>query len=498
MTKKTIYERLFDCWPDPRLLIERCEDGYFRVLTANEPACEYFTRSHETLNGRKLDDFLEAANKDHILQAFQVVCTTGTPLPVQVIPVFPDAIRIRSFILNPITDEEGRLMAIDMAARFVNKDETTLVRERDDAMSIFTTVFDSSDIGILVTDHNRRIVRVNAMFTQAFGWDPVDLIGREFTMLIPEGEHEIARRRHDDFEGNTFNERSRELRIIRKCGDLATVIATSGIIELTGGRKFRLSTLVDITQLKKIERDLRIAKELADTANQAKSSFLANMSHELRTPLNAIIGFSDLMIAGTLGPVENTHYREYLGDIKFSALHLLDIINDVLDMSKIEAGEMKLTAQPTDISSLVDEVIRLMRNRATEAGVMLKCEIPEGLPPIGIDQRMIRQVLLNLLSNAIKFSMGRGHVTVSLAQTPDFMLVSVADQGIGIPREKLEEVLKPFGQVQDPRINGGQGTGLGLPLAASMVELHGGKLNITSKPDQGTTVTFSLPWEGQR
>lgn len=493
MPLKSIYQRLFEGWPEPRLLIEEDGDGFYRVHQANRAACEYFSQMPGSLDGKLLDEFLEAGNKDHIIQSFEVCFQSGLPVTVQVIPVLPGGIRMRSFFLNPLKDDSGKSIMLDMAARLPVSDEDALRRERDDAMSIFASIFDASDVGIVVTDHHRRIVRVNNMFCKTYDWDPIDLIGQEFTVLIPPDEHDVARRRHDDFMGDVFVEKSRELKILRKDGHLSNVIASSGVIELSGKRKFRISTVVDITYLKQIERDLRHAKEEADTANQAKSAFLANMSHELRTPLNAIIGFSDLMVTGTLGEISIPPYKEYLGDIKFSATHLLSIINDVLDMSKIEAGHMQLDRKSAEISSLLDEVSRLMRARAKESNITLELRMPERMPPLNIDQRMLRQVFLNLLSNAIKFSHQGGVVNLVARLDGDWLSIDVIDQGIGIPTDKLEEALRPFGQVSDPRVNKGQGTGLGLPLARAMIELHGGTLNIVSIPDKGTTVTCTLP-----
>ncbi|NBX66251.1 MAG: PAS domain S-box protein [Proteobacteria bacterium] len=489
----SIYQRLFEGWPEPRLLVDKNSAGLYCVHKCNRAGSHYFSQSEQSLEGQVIEKLIDAGSYAHVLRAFEVCWSSKMPVSVQLIPAVKGEIRLRSFFFNPLMDGE-KVVAIDVAARLPAIDDENLRRERDDAMSIFASVFDASDVGILVTDHHRRIVRVNDTFCKTFGWQPIDLVGFEFTKLIPESEHDVARKRHDDFMGNMFVEKSRELKIKRGDETLANVIATSGIIELSGNRKFRISTVVDISYLKKIEKDLRKSKEIADAASHAKSTFLANMSHELRTPLNAIIGFSDLMIAGTLGQIENKNYREYLGDIKFSALHLLDIINDVLDMSKIEAGQMKIFPQRTDVEPIVDEAVRLMRARATEAGVMLKTEIASGLPAVNIDQRMIRQVLLNLLSNAVKFSTGRGSVMVKAGRDAEgFVSISVIDQGIGIPEEKLSDVMLPFGQVQDPRVNAGQGTGLGLPLARTMVELHGGSLNISSKLDVGTTVSFTLP-----
>mgnify|MGYP000375870395 CR=1 FL=1 len=491
---KSIYQRLFESWPEPRLIIIRNDDGMFRVEFANTLACDYFMQPHGGLDGQLLDPLLDAANKHHIIQSFDVCFSSGLPIQIQVIPMLPDGVRMRAFYLNPLKDDDGKVVAIDMGARLTASSEDLLRRERDDAISIFTSIFDASDVGIVVTDHHGRIVRVNTTFCFNYGWDPIDLIGYEFIKLLPEDDHAFARKRHDEFMTDAPIEKSREIKIISKKGDTHNVIASSGVIELSGTRKFRISTVVDITNLKKVEQDLRKAKEVADAASHAKSAFLANMSHELRTPLNAIIGFSDLMVTGTLGPVENPHYLEYLNDIRFSARHLLSIINDVLDMSKIEAGHMKLDIEPADMAGLLEEAARLLRAKAQESSVSLETRISDDVRAVSVDARMIRQVLLNLISNAVKFSPKGGRVVISAKKDgDDSVLLMVEDSGIGIPADKIQEVLQPFGQVSDPRINKGQGTGLGLPLARAMMELHGGSLSIASQPEKGTTVTCRLP-----
>jgi PAS domain S-box-containing protein len=493
MPTQNLLDAMFEEWPVPRLIIVRDEAGIFRVQRANPMAEKYFEQKRGALDGAMLDELLDTANKDHIINAFSVCFESAMGLNVQVIPVLPGGIRIQGFYLNPVKAGEGQVVAIDMAGRLPASDHDALRRERDDAMSIFASVFEASDVGIVVTDHHGRIVRVNTTFCKTYGWEPIDLIGQEFVMLIPPEDHEIAWARHNDFMQKTFVERSRELKVVKKNGGLAHVIASSGVIELSGARKFRVSTVVDITHIKQVERDLRRAKEVADAASTAKSAFLANMSHELRTPLNAIIGFSDLMVNGTLGPIQNDHYREYIGDIKFSATHLLSIINDVLDMSKIEAGHMKLDAQKSDIVPLLEETARLMRARALETEVALELNIAQTLKPVMVDARLIRQVLLNLLSNAIKFSHPGGKICLCAKPDGEWLVIQVKDDGIGIPADKVDEVMRPFAQVLDPRVAKGQGTGLGLPLARAMMELHGGDLVIASEMDKGTTVTCRLP-----
>lgn len=496
MPSENIYRQLFDASPLARLIVERDAGGIFYVGAANRAAAEYFGVADTSFRENPFDNLLELANKAHIIQAFKVCFSSGVPVTVQVIPVLPGSVRIQSFLLNPIVESDGKVSSIDMMAKPPASDEEALRRERDDAMSIFASVFDASDVGIVVTDHNRRIVRVNETFCQLYGWQPMDLLGAEFTILIPPSQHDIARKRHDDFIGEAFVEKSRELQILRRDGTLATIIASSGVIELSGKRKFRISTVVDITYLKTIEGDLRQAKDDADAANRAKSAFLANMSHELRTPLNAIIGFSDLMCAGTLGPIGNPHYQSYVGDIKFSATHLLSIINDVLDMSKIEAGRMRLDEQAIDLEAVINDVCRIMSAKAKERSISIVTRLDAGLPALSGDERMIRQILLNLLSNAVKFSHEGGTVTVlSRVATDGHLAITVEDEGVGIPTDKIAEVLQPFGQVSDPRVAKGQGTGLGLPLTKAMTELHGGKLVITSVHGKGTAATCEFPQE---
>lgn len=487
------YKKLFEESPLPRLVIAQEKKEHFFVQCANKAAINYFCHDGGDciFEGTYLADFLDSANKTHILQALTVCYESNVPISIQVIPRNHDSMLVRSFLLNPIHDENGDIIAVDMQSKPPTSDLAAAERERDDALSMFTTVFDVSEVGITVTDHHGRFVRINNTFAQMTGWEPIDLMGEELTIIIPAEEHELAWKRHGDaltHKKKNFG----ELRILKKNGEVMNVMVTSAMLELSNGRSFRISTVVDVTDLKKIENDLRRAKEEADEANKAKSAFLANMSHELRTPLNAIIGFSEMMLNATLGPVENEHYLEYLHDIKFSAQHLLQIINDVLDMSKIEAGKMPLDEEAIHLHGLVDSVRRLIRSKADEKHVTITLDIPDDMPKLLGDERLIRQVLLNLLSNAVKFSKEGGDVLITTSFENGICL-SISDQGIGIPQERIKEVIEPFGQVSDPRVNKGQGTGLGLPIAKAMMDLHGGTLDIVSEVDKGTTVTCHFP-----
>jgi signal transduction histidine kinase len=286
------------------------------------------------------------------------------------------------------------------------------------------------------------------------------------------------------------------MQILRKDGGIADVLLTTALLELSQKRRFMVATIRDMTERKNMMRNLQRAKEGADSANRAKSSFLANMSHELRTPLNAIIGFTELMQSHTFGPINNPKYEEYLGDIHFSARHLLEIINDVLDMSKIEAGKVELIESEVIVRELIDSVLRIMDDRAQAASVTLEFAAPDTLPHLRADQRLVRQILINLVSNAIKFTPPGKKVTIQ-AGVPEGngLRFLVEDEGCGIPPSKLVHVLEPFGQANDPRYYAGQGTGLGLPLAKAMAELHGGTLALESTEGKGTRVWVDFPAE---
>lgn len=489
------YQKLFESSPLARLVVERVHKDQFFVLSANKSAVKYFCptkgKSNEKIDNINLYDFLDSANTNHILQALEVCYTSKVAITIQVIPKFSKEMKVQFFMLSPVLDDNNSVMLIDMQARPPATEQASIERERDDAISMFTTVFDVIDVGITVTDHHGRFVRINDAFTKHTGWEAIDLMGEELTKINPPDRYELAWNRHKEAlrdKKNNFG----EIVILRSDGSEMNVMATSVMMELSNGRSFRITTIVDVTELKRIELDLRRAKDEADGANMAKSAFLANMSHELRTPLNAIIGFSEMMMNGTLGVIENDHYIEYLGDIKFSAQHLLQIINDVLDMSKIEAGKMPLDDEDINLVGLLDSVRRLMATRAKENNITIEIVADDDAPHLLGDERLVRQVFLNLLSNAVKFSKPSDTITLKIS-LDNGVRVDVIDHGIGIPQDRIDEVIEPFGQVVDPRLNTGQGTGLGLPIAKAMMDMHGGKLNIQSEKNKGTVVTCLFP-----
>jgi len=270
------------------------------------------------------------------------------------------------------------------------------------------------------------------------------------------------------------------------------IIADSGAYIGVGTAFSMLRMRVDVSQRR--ARELEIARAMAESANKAKSDFLANMSHELRTPLNAVIGFSDLILQESFGPIGDSRYEEYVGDIHRSGTHLLRLVNNILDLSKIEAGRFELDVERVSLIDTIQMAVRMTGERAQAAGVDIKILLADEIGEIDADRTKLLQVFLNLLSNAVKFTPGGGRVQVTGRRNDDgSVLVEVRDSGIGMTPDEVKVALEPFGQVESGLARRFDGTGLGLPLTKSIVELHGGGVEIQSRKGSGTRVAVRVP-----
>lgn len=489
---------LFKMMPIPRMIVRVCGNKVFEVVQANDMGLRYFDCSPEKIIGKPLENFMDSENVRHFKQSFSVCLSRKEMVTIQALPTFPGGLKVYGFWINPVLDDNKQVKYLDILGQLDVRDQSILQRERDDAISLLASIFEVSEVGIVVTDENGTIVRVNDSFIRTYGWPRDVLVNREFTEFIAVDDRERTRVNHKKFISVGVRS-SGEVRVLRRDGSIANTLFTSATLQLSQNRKFLVTTVMDITLRKQMEQTLRLAKDQADSANRAKSSFLANMSHELRTPLNAIIGFSELMIKETFGNIGSEKYKEYLNDVHMSAEHLLEIINEVLDMSKIEAGRIELSEETINLRDLVESVIRMTASKVFASNIQIKLDAVENLPPLQADRRLLRQVIINILTNAIKFSKEHGTIHIGVQQMPeDDILITIRDEGIGIQRDKIDHVLEPFGQIADSPErsgSGNHGTGLGLPLAKAMVELHGGSLKLESEYGVGTTVFITLPSE---
>ncbi|MFN7535897.1 MAG: PAS domain-containing sensor histidine kinase [Brevundimonas sp.] len=359
-------------------------------------------------------------------------------------------------------------------------------------------------------DRQGRLVMCNRAFQDAFGFDdavvrrgaPREELNRIAGLTIrsdqPSPSGRAGQRELELHDGRWLQLSE------RMTGDGGAVVTAADITPIKMEEKARRraaealqATVVQLeasqTELSLLAQKYEVAMTRAEAANQAKSEFLANMSHELRTPLNAINGFSEIMATEMFGPLGDDRYRGYAEDILRSGQHLLSLINDILDMAKIEAGKLTLHLEPVSLEEVCQDVIRLMRGKAEEAGLTLALDAAP-LETLDADYRALKQVILNLVSNAIKFTPHGGRVDVLTRRTPeDRYEIAVADTGIGIATADLARLAQPFEQVEGQHAKTNQGTGLGLALSKSLVELHGGTLEMESVLGKGTVVRVTLP-----
>jgi len=382
-----------------------------------------------------------------------------------------------------------------------DEDQAKLARASRRIRGILESMVDA----VVTIDARGRIETFNPAAERMFGYAEAEVVGRSVNILLPETfrvDHDRYMAGYRPDAGSRIIGNDREVLALRRDGttfpmNLAVSELRLGGTDRDGGEPAGLRVFVgvirDITKRKQQEAELIASKSQAEMANRAKSEFLANMSHELRTPLNAIIGFSEILDSEFFGKL-NDRQKACAKDIHDSGKHLLDIVNAVLDMSKIEAGRYELNEEVIDPAEALAQCLTMVRDRAQDGGVELCNGIEGSLPTIWVDRRAFKQVVLNLLSNAVKFTPGGGSVTLSArVEENGCLAVSVADTGIGIPQEFMQHLFQPFRQADNTASRQFEGTGLGLSISKNFMELHGGSLSCVSAPGQGTTMTACLP-----
>jgi PAS domain S-box-containing protein len=340
---------------------------------------------------------------------------------------------------------------------------------------------------------NGRLLFVNERAWDSLGYTREELLSKTIHDIDPNLPPEAWPRHWQALEDT--GALAFESRYLTKDGRMVPMDVSANYVEFDG-EAYSCTFARNITDRKAAERDLRRAKEQAEIANRAKSEFLANMSHEVRTPLNAIIGFSEILLRQVFGPLGSDRYASYVEDIHNSGNHLLGIINNILDLSKAEAGRLTLDETEIDLPVVIGLCLRMLRERAVAQSVKIVAHIPADTPKLRGDPRLVSQAVINLLSNSIKFTREHGAVIVSLGGEPDGgYRLRIQDTGIGISPPDLAKVREPFVQVASAFSREHEGTGLGLPLVDQIMKLHGGSLEINSEIGLGTSATIRFPAE---
>ncbi|SLN18733.1 Non-motile and phage-resistance protein [Oceanibacterium hippocampi] len=349
------------------------------------------------------------------------------------------------------------------------------------------------DMELRTTEWNRAAERI-------FGYSRAEVIGRNiFELIVPPDARDQVYRMLRSIMQDGSDAESTNANVTKDGRTIICQWNNNRLLDTDGNPIGVAAIAQDVTESERAREELRQAKELAESASRAKSDFLANMSHELRTPLNAIIGFSEVLKNELVGPIGSRKYLEYAEDIHDSGSHLLGVINDILDMSKIEAGKTQLLESEFEALHAIEPCIRLVRERAEAKALTLEVNDRSNGMLLWADERLFRQIMLNLMTNAVKFTPDHGRIDVSLAPGREGgLMVRVTDNGIGIAARDLQKVMEPFGQAESSFTRSFEGTGLGLPLVKSLIELHGGHFELESELHVGTVATVVFPGERLR
>nr|WP_321483941.1 ATP-binding protein [uncultured Cohaesibacter sp.] len=370
------------------------------------------------------------------------------------------------------------------------------VSEEDEKIAELEAILDTATDGVLVLDRDGCILRMNHSAEALFEVDRHKVAGERFISLLANESHKDAlaylERLRNSGLASLLNGGQEVIGQLRS-GGLIPLVMTMGRVSIPGTSRF-CAVLRDVTDWKRTQEELLTQKLRAEDASKKKSEFLAKVSHEIRTPLNAIIGFSEVMMEERFGSIGPERYKDYLKDIKLSGTHIMSLLNDLLDLSKVEAGKMDLQFEAVRLNGLVAECVGIMQPQANRSQIIIRTSTASGLPDVVADNRSLRQIILNLLSNAVKFNHAGGQVIVSTTQQENGdVVLRIRDTGIGMSKEEMKRALEPFRQISPTTRSASEGTGLGLPLTKALAEANRARLCLSSESNHGTLVEIIFP-----
>jgi len=472
------------------------KDAEGRYTQVNQVFREWYDIKEQDHFGKTPTDYFSEEEGAVYTEHDRQVLEEQKVIEVEHLVQYPDG-KLRSTIIIkfPVLDTAGKSIGVGV----INLDNTERKRSADtlrESEERFRDLIEGSIQGVLIHDGSKSVF-ANQAYADIFGYSNVEEVlaqSSPFDHMMPYEQDRIREYSKSRLEGGDVP-KAYEFEGRRKDG--ASVWLDNRVRVITwDGQTAVQRTVVDITKRRKAEALHQTALTEAERANQAKSEFLANMSHELRTPLNAVIGFAQMLQAETYGPLGSDMNKEYAEIIYRSGDHLHRVLGDILDLSKIEAGEENLYEENIEIGEVVEECLEMMSERATKKHLSFTADIEVNAPLLLADRLKVKQILLNLLSNAIKFTPEGGDVKTEVTLSEHrSILLKVQDTGVGISHENMKMALEPFGQIGEAYTRAQDGTGLGLALVKSLIELHGGTVELESEMDVGTSVTMCFPPE---
>lgn len=487
------FSRAFQFSPGSTAIAE-IDDG--ALIDVNEKWQETFGWTREEVIGKSVQDLGIWADRSDRCRFIELLRADG---------------RVRNFEARQCSREgdvrdmvvSGETVPLDGKPRLLITSHDITERKRaeralHDSEARLSGILRISPEAVIVTDGSQHITLFSDSAERTFGYTAADILGKSIDVLMPPDTREVHREHVGKFLRSPDTSRlmnaRQEVRAQAKDGTVFPVEASVSKLQLDGETVFTV-LLRDITERKQAQNLLLAAKEEAESASRAKSEFLANMSHELRTPLNAILGFSEVIRSQVLGTVGVEKYVEYADDIHRSGEHLLEIIGDILDVARIDAGQMNLDEDSVPVDDLIESSRVMIQERAEANGLEITVSLPPETQILFCDSRKMKQILINLLSNAVKFTGCGGSISIGarIDELTGDIVFQVRDNGIGMSVEDVPRVLEPFSQIESSLTRHHEGTGLGLPLVKKLTELHGGSLELETAPGKGTVAHVRLP-----